>query len=95
MVVCWYYLSYIHIPESTWKSLRTQLKKDIVVLEISKILAMDMLDSEMVIDDDEKGCLADQGRKLGYTYHLHGFCLLTKLLNSSACFCSGCICHGD
>ena len=45
------YVPYIHIPENTWKSLWTQLKRDKVVLEIkkNKTLGMDMLDSEIVL----------------------------------------------
>ena len=50
------YLPYVHILETTWKILRTQLKKDIVILEIARKLAMDTLDSEMVVNEEENHC---------------------------------------
>ena len=40
---------------STWKIMRTQLAKEIVILEILKKLANDMLDSEMVVNEVENG----------------------------------------
>ena len=60
------YLMYVRIPGSIRKSLQTLLEKDIVVLEISRKLAMDML-----VNDDKNGYIEDQGKKLGYTCDLH------------------------
>ena len=53
------------------KILRTRLKKDMVVLEISRKFAMDKLDSEMVFNDKEIIC-EFEGKKTGWTCDLHG-----------------------
>ena len=82
--------AYVRITESRRKILWTRLKKkEMVVLEIS--LAMDTLDFEMVVNDEENGCRFEEpGKKV--TRDLHGWTgkgcrsfILTQLLNSSTC----------
>ena len=58
------YHLYVCIPEGTWKVLRMQHERKyaVVVSKISRKLAMDMLDSEIVVNDEENGCrFEDQG----------------------------------
>ena len=46
----------VYILESTWKILQTRHKKNTDVLENSRKLAMDKLDSEMIINDEGNNC---------------------------------------
>ena len=57
--------------DSAWKE---------IVLKISRTLAIDVLDSEMVVKDEENGCrLDDQGKKPGCPRKLHGWYLSGKV----------------
>ena len=60
------YLKYTEdFIDSTWKG--------IVVLAILGIFAMDTVDSEMVVNDEENGCKFEiPGKKPGYTRDLWG-----------------------
>ena len=60
-------LPYVRIPESTRKIL-LRLKKDIVVLEISRKVAMGMLGSEVIGNEEENGCRFEYPGKEMDTY---------------------------